>query len=376
MKLEPAALEPEADANPAHITEGIRYTGSKKALIPRIHAMIRGLGVTDVLDGFSGSTRVSQFLKAAGYNVCANDLADYSRVLGVCYLMNNAVSLPSVEGKLAHLNGLPPVDGYFTEFYAGDDDGSGGVLSADGKKKPFLRKNMRKLDAIRDEIDRIAEGEVERCILLTALINGLDLIENTLGHQVAYLSKWAARSRNDLTLQLPRLLSGTGRYQVLQQDAATIGQPFDLAYFDPPYNTNNPHTPTTRVRYRSYYHFWTTVVRHDRPQVVGASNRRYDSSSDCLPGNITPYEHTRPEVVLGEIERLVDHVKARYVLFSYSNKGKIRIPDLEEAFRKHKSVTVSAFSHRENIQRALTGNKEWLGDQSPNLEYLFLIEKD
>jgi adenine-specific DNA-methyltransferase len=375
MKLEQAALEPEVDANRVYATEGIRYTGSKKALIPQIHAVIRDLGVKDVLDGFSGSTRVSQFLKAAGYNVCANDLADYSRVLGTCYLLNNTVALPAVEEKLRHLNARPPVDGYFTEYYAGDDDGKGRVISADGKKKPFLRKNTRKLDAIRDEIDRIAADEVERCILLTALINGLDLIENTLGHQVAYLSKWAGRSRNDLTLQLPRLLAGTGRYQVLQQDAATIDQGFDLAYFDPPYNTNNPHTPTTRVRYRSYYHFWTTVVRNDRPKVVGASNRRYDASSDTLPGNITPYEHIRPEVVLKEIERLVENVRAKYVLFSYSNKGKIRIADLQDAFRKYGAVTISSINHRENIQRTLTSNNEWLGDRSQNVEYLFLIEK-
>lgn len=94
-----------------------------------------------------------------------------------------------------------------------------------------------------------------------------------------------------------------------------------------------------------------------------------------MPGNITPYESTRSEVVLREIERLVDRARARYVLFSYSNKGKIPIPELRETFRRHKSLTISGFNHRENVQRVLTSNNAWLGDRSQNLEYLFLIEK-
>ncbi len=140
---------------------------------------------------------------------------------------------------------------------------------------------------------------------MTALINGLDQVENTLGHQVAYLSKWAPRARNDLVLRRPRLIPGDGRYRVTRMDAQKISGRYDLAYFDPPYNTNNTHTPTTRVRYASYYHFWTTVVLNDRPPSVGAANRRLDCSSDTLPGAVSKYESTKYGEVLAEIERLV-----------------------------------------------------------------------
>jgi adenine-specific DNA-methyltransferase len=357
-------------------TEGIRYSGSKRAILPRIHRLVRGLPVRSVLDGFSGTTRVAQSFKAAGYDVHCNDLAPYSEIFGRCYIENCAVERPALEEKLRFLNALAPCDGYFTEHFGGEDDGSGAVRSRDGKKKPFLAKNTRKLDAIRDEIDRIAADETERAILLTALISALDQVESTLGHQVAYLAKWAPRAYADLVLRMPRLLRGTGKYRVSRRDVREIVDRVDLAYFDPPYNTNNAHTPTTRVRYASYYHLWTTIVRHDRPKAVGAANRREDCSSDRLPGAISRYESTRYEDVLGEIEQLVAGANARYVLFSYSNKGKAKIDDLRALFSRHKLLAVEKISHRENVQRRLTSNREWLGDQSANFEYLFLLEKD
>ncbi|MBP3336936.1 MAG: DNA adenine methylase, partial [Clostridia bacterium] len=47
-------------------TEGIKYAGSKLKLLPMILARIRALdGVKTVLDGFSGTTRVSQALAQA-----------------------------------------------------------------------------------------------------------------------------------------------------------------------------------------------------------------------------------------------------------------------------------------------------------------------
>jgi hypothetical protein len=53
----------------------------------------------------------------------------------------------------------------------------------------------------------------------------------------------------------------------------------------------------------------------------------------------------------------------------------VGIEDLQEMFARYKVLAVEKFSHRENVQRLLTSNREWLGDQSANLEYLFLVEK-
>jgi adenine-specific DNA-methyltransferase len=54
----------------------IKYIGSKRRLVPRIVEIARGLpGARTVLDLFSGTTRVAQGLKMAGFQVTANDQA-------------------------------------------------------------------------------------------------------------------------------------------------------------------------------------------------------------------------------------------------------------------------------------------------------------
>ncbi|MFA5942794.1 MAG: DNA adenine methylase, partial [Candidatus Paceibacterota bacterium] len=50
-------------------TQGIKYAGSKLKLLPNILKIIEGLEIQTVLDGFSGSTRVSQALAKRGYQV-------------------------------------------------------------------------------------------------------------------------------------------------------------------------------------------------------------------------------------------------------------------------------------------------------------------
>ena len=68
-------------------TEGIKYAGSKKKIIPYIVQIISELeGVKNVLDGFSGTTRVSQAFAQLGYNTTANDISAWSEVFATCYL--------------------------------------------------------------------------------------------------------------------------------------------------------------------------------------------------------------------------------------------------------------------------------------------------
>jgi len=51
-------------------TEGIKYAGSKVKIIPYIFQILSDLDeeIVNVLDGFSGTTRVSQAFGKMGYN--------------------------------------------------------------------------------------------------------------------------------------------------------------------------------------------------------------------------------------------------------------------------------------------------------------------
>jgi adenine-specific DNA-methyltransferase len=95
--------------------------------------MIKDLKIQTALDGFSGTTRVSQFFKNMGYETTANDIADYSKIFGGCYLLNQN-NKSSFEEKIKYLNSLNGVDGYFTENYGGLVI-NGMSIQKDGKKR-------------------------------------------------------------------------------------------------------------------------------------------------------------------------------------------------------------------------------------------------
>ena len=140
-------------------TQGIKYTGSKREIFPALLGLIRPLDIKTVLDGFSGTTRVSQALKQTGYTVYANDVADWSKVFGQCYLLNKKSAgyyLPLIN----HLNNLSGKYGWFSENYGGEPNG-GSATQEDGRKRIWQLHNTQKLDAIREEIDKIAKDEIE-----------------------------------------------------------------------------------------------------------------------------------------------------------------------------------------------------------------------
>src|SRR3989338_489423 len=129
-------------------TQGIKYTGSKRKILPVLLELIRSLNVKTVLDGFSGTTRVSQALKQAGYTVYANDIADWSKVFGECYLLNRKPAndyLPLIN----HLNNLPGKYGWVSGKYGGEPNG-GSDTQKDGKKRIWQLHNTKKLDTIRE----------------------------------------------------------------------------------------------------------------------------------------------------------------------------------------------------------------------------------
>ena len=71
-------------------TYGIKYAGSKLKIIPYIVSLINELkDVNTVLDGFSGTTRVSQALAQLGYNITSNDISIWSDVVANCFLKSS-----------------------------------------------------------------------------------------------------------------------------------------------------------------------------------------------------------------------------------------------------------------------------------------------
>lgn len=361
------------------MTEGIKYIGSKRTLIPHILSMVSSLPVRTVLDGFSGTTRVSQALADGGYRVISNDTAAFSQVFATCYLLNGKPA-EHYRPMIDHLNGLPGEDGWFTEHYGGAA-ADGCSVQVDGRKRPWQVHVTRKLDAIRPEIDRIAPDPVEKAVLITSLVLALDRVDSTVGHQVSYLRQWSRRSYGSLVLEVPAVKARPEGHCVRRADIFDVLEDAeaDLAYFDPPYGSANDRMPPSRVRYASYYHLWNTVCLNDRPALAGAAARRADAGD---VGAASEFEDFRRDGsgrfrVLASIERLIRKARARWVLLSYGNAGRVTREDLLETVRGlGLQVTVKGIDYRRNVMASMKWTGEWTAhDAAPTREMLFLIGK-
>ncbi|NQU83375.1 MAG: DNA adenine methylase [Parcubacteria group bacterium] len=352
-------------------TEGIKYAGSKLKVLPHIIKIMSELnGVKNVLDGFSGSTRVSQAFAQLKYNTTSSDIAIWSKIFATCYLKSKNTDA-FYQKIINHLNNLEGYDGWYTKHY-------GGKLTE--TKKPFRIKNTRKLDAIRDEIEKLHLDWEDKCVILTSLIYALDSVDSTLGHYVSYLSKWSPRSHNNMILKLPNRFNHNGEHKIICGDIFdTVSKnKFDFAYFDPPYGSNNEKMPPSRVRYASYYHIWTTIIKHDKPVVFGKVNRRVDSR-DLESASV--FEEFRKDkdgkfIAMKALRKLIQETNARYILLSYSSGGRATKQELSDTINESgKLLKVIEIDYKKNVMANMRWTNEWINSDGKHHEYLFLMEK-
>ena len=360
-------------------TEGVKYIGSKLRLIPYILALASRVSARTVLDGFSGTTRVSQAFAKSGYAVRCNDIAAWSEVFGTCYLLNAKNRwefLPLID----HLNAVAPVDGWFTEHYGGETNG-GCAVRKDGKKAVWQLHNSRKLDGVRNEIDALNLDGVEKSVALTSLILALDKVDSTLGHFSSYLHNWAPRSYGPLTLEIPDVLSSETEHQVFRSDIFDLipNIAVDLAYFDPPYGSNNEKMPPSRVRYAAYYHLWSSVCMADEPSLFGRANRREDSSDKFASSVFEDYKRGESGrfAAVEAIDNLIQSANAQWIILSYSSGGRATAEELCDIISSNgKLLETLVVNYRKNVMSRMTWTNEWAREyDQPHNEYLFLMER-
>ena len=365
-----------SDITDVPTTEGIKYAGSKLKLLPHVLQLAKKTDAKTVLDGFSGTTRVSQAFAKTGYRVLCNDIAAWSEVFGVCYLLNRKCKADYIE-LIEHLNTLLPKEGWFTEHYGGNPE----AVQADGLKKPWQIHNTRKLDAIREEIDRLPLTKVERAVALTSLILALDRVDSTLGHFASYLKEWSPRSYNALTLEVPNLFCTGEQHEVSRRDIFELvhDSTVDLAYYDPPYGSNNEKMPPSRVRYASYYHLWSTVCLNDEPELFGKALRRKDTSDTLASSAFEEFrrnDRTGRFFAVEAIERLIQNTRARWIILSYSSAGRATADELNEILWNNSSlIDAVGIDYKRNVMAGMKWTHDWVRDADvPNREFLFLIE--
>jgi adenine-specific DNA-methyltransferase len=335
----------------------IKYLGSKRELIPHIMGIVRTLeGVRTACDLFAGTTRIGQALKKMGLHVISNDTASYSEVLGRCYIETDAgkVRLRNLESILRDLAKARPREGWFTKTYCRD-------------ARYFQPKNGKRIEAVRNRIEKMELGEPLRSIVLTSLMEAADRVDSTTGLQMAYLKSWAPRSLNPLGLRAPELL--TGRGEVYRKDANELARELDnnvdLVYIDPPYNQHS---------YFSNYHVWETLVRWDKPEVYGKARKRVDCRTQKS-------DYNSKKKARAAFQNLLANLRAKHVLVSFNNEGFISFDEMASMLKDCGRVEATEIDYKRYVGARIgiynpSGEKVGKISHLRNKEYLFLVSRN
>lgn len=347
-------------------TNGVKYIGSKRTLVPYILDAVKNIEPTTVIDVFTGTTRVAQAFRKSGWNVVSSDLSWASEAYANLFLMTTPDEIPILEQKVDYLNNIEGYSDWITKSYC----------DVRGEKDSVIRTwrpmNGEKSDAIRNQIDDWERsGEISHHIamsLVAILILAMDAVDNTVGVQQAYLKQWATRTSNPLKLKLPPQITTGKVAQHYVGNCLKLEYPSGiLAYLDPPYSSHS---------YATYYHIWDSVTRWDKPAVCLGTNRRKDRAGGSFDESMRS-EWNNKKTALKAFQELLSRLPVRYILLSYSNESIVSLSDLKNILDAYSSYSVKEIDYKRNIMSHI-GNAtlyEKSEYNTKNVEYLILIDK-
>jgi len=332
----------------------IKYLGSKRLLTTTITAAFADLQPgSEVLDLFSGTSRVSQALKKIGMAVTANDHNAYAHTIARCYVEADRSTWESqIAEVIEDLASVKPAPGWFTRTYCEES-------------RFFHPDNGGRIEAMRNRIDDLQLDEPLRSIALVSLMEAADRVDSTTGVQMAYLKKWAARATRPLELRVPEMLDGHGH--ALCCDAVEAAGRFKgkAAYLDPPYNQHS---------YRSNYHIWETLVRWDEPEVYGVACKRVDCRTEKSDFN-------SKRRIVEAFSDVIDALNVDRIVVSFNNEGYLPQEQIEEILSRKGSVHTAKFDFKRYIGATIgvhnpKGEKVGTASHTRNKELLFVVDID
>jgi adenine-specific DNA-methyltransferase len=351
-------------------TYGVKYIGSKASLVDKILAFVTEHLPADaprqILDVFTGTTRVAQAFRSQGWAVTTSDLSWAAEAYAHAFVQRTAVSGARIPALIQELRAVEPQSGWITSTYCDVVTAEGGVV------KMWKPMNGQKADAMRNQIEAWTTSghcsQHEAMILIACLIFALDKVDSSVGVQQAYLKTWAARASNALDLKdLPFYDGPVGTHIV--GDALVNPYPAaTVAYLDPPYSAHS---------YSTYYHIWDSIVRWDQPAVGLKTNRRIDrvsNSNEQDESMLSAWNSKR--TALEAFLMLVSRLPVKYVVISYNDESLVPLEALVENLKHaYETVIVKKIPYKRNIMAQIGNAAAAEEHKTENNEVLIWISK-
>lgn len=334
----------------------IKYIGSKRLLVEDIYKASKTYPTaTSVVDLFSGTSRVGFFFRQKGLRVFANDYNEYAYTIAQCYIQADKEKVEKNAIKLIkELNKISGKAGYFTETFC-------------IKSRYFQPKNGKRVDAIREEIERKSLYPELKAVLLVSLMEGADRVDSTVGVQMAYIKKWATRSYNDLELRVPSLLpqSKYGKSYAYMLDASEAVRKIkaDIFYIDPPYNQHS---------YLGNYHIWETLIKWDKPKFYGIACKR----EEC---KIRKSDYNSKRKIHEAFDDIIVNLNTKLIVVSFNNEGFITKKEMEKILSQRGKVLIYEKEYKRYVGAQIgiyNHNGEKVGKVShlKNKEYIYVVK--
>lgn len=372
----------EASGHPVAVAEDerflkeqlITYIGNKRSLLHTINsALMRvrkrlGKDRLRILDAFAGSGVVSRFFKQHSELLISNDLEQYAKVIGDCYLANRStIDLNALREHHRFVaqaaETLPVRDGFIRRLYAPKCDDT----IEPGERVFYTTDNAMRIESLRHRIDQVPKEY--QVYLLAPLLSEASVHNNTSGVFKGFyknadgVGQFGGHNRDALTrilgkIELPFPLFSRFECEVdVRRDDANNAvrtmPALDVAYFDPPYNQHP---------YGSNYFMLNLIVANQEPKDVSRV-------SGIAQGWQRSDYNIRTEAFKA-LADLVEHTPASYLLISYNSEGFVSREQFDLLLRKYGRVEVI-----ETVYNTFRGSRNLRGRSIHVKEQLFLLER-
>ena len=306
------------------------YLGNKRKLLDFIEEQVNHVkkklkkDKLVTMDGFSGSGVVARMLSTHSSELHTNDLESYADVATNCYVKQpTKAQQEKIAKHIEKMNELaekgPYVEGIMTKYYAPKDTDN----PKEGEVCFFTHENAKIIDTMRNYIEKKVENELTDW-LLGPLIVQCSIYCNTMGHTMAFFkdknnvgtfhkteSHWNRVSK-PIKLECPIWSPEPCKVECHNQSTNDLVKklkgPFDLIYYDPPYNQHE---------YSHMYFLLNVIITNKKAKnwtdVTHMPDRSERNQSD----------YNKEDMALKAMTELIeDSLKiSKYVLISYNDEG-------------------------------------------------------
>jgi adenine-specific DNA-methyltransferase len=351
------------------------YLGNKRKLLDFIEEQVNHVkkklkkDKLVTMDGFSGSGVVARMLSTHSSELHTNDLELYADVSAGCYVKQpTKAQQEKIAKHIEKMNELaekgPYVEGIMTKWYAPKDT----EKPTAGEVCFFTRENAKIIDTMREYIEKKVENELTDWCLGPLLIQA-STHANTMGHLSSFFkdennvgtfhkSEASYRHASDpIRLECPIWSPEPCKVECHNQSTNDLIKklkgPFDLIYYDPPYNEHE---------YSHKYFLLNVIITNKKAknwmEVTHMPSREERNQSD----------YCKEETALKAMTELLEDSLniSKYVLISYNDEGIISAENWKKMLEPYQYNKI-----QKDYKRMVDHN----GKSGKVKEILYLIKK-